>query len=53
MAESKSDEYASKINDRCESSSSVHLLTALENFLRSECRRSVSQGDEAPALNGN
>jgi hypothetical protein len=40
MAESKSDEYVSKINERSEFSSSVHPLIALGNFLRSECRLS-------------
>jgi hypothetical protein len=39
MAESKSAEYANKINGPSEFSSSVHPLTALRNFLRSECRR--------------
>jgi hypothetical protein len=38
MAESKSDEFTSKINEPSEFSSSVHPLTALVNFQRSECR---------------
>jgi len=38
MAESKSAEYANKINGLSESSSSVHPLTVLANFPRSECR---------------
>jgi hypothetical protein len=37
MAESKSAEYMSKINERSESSSSVRPLMALGNFPRSEC----------------
>ena len=38
MAESKSAEYNSKINNLSEFSSSVHPLTALGISLRSECR---------------
>jgi hypothetical protein len=38
MAESKSAEYASKIKEPSEFSSSVHPLTALAKFQRSECR---------------
>src|ERR1700743_227897 len=37
MAESKSAEFTSKINEPSEFSSSVPPLTALANFLRSEC----------------
>jgi hypothetical protein len=40
MAESKSDEYVSKINERSEFSSSVRPMMALGNFLRSECHLS-------------
>jgi hypothetical protein len=42
MAESKSDEYVSKINEPSEFSSSVRPLMALGNSLRSECRLSCT-----------
>jgi hypothetical protein len=42
-AESKFGEFASKINGPSEFSSSVHPLTALRNFLRSEWRRVLPQ----------
>jgi hypothetical protein len=51
MAESKSDEYTNKINDLSEFSSFIDPLTALRNFLRSECRpllaRSGKPSDKA------
>jgi hypothetical protein len=40
MVESKSAEFTSKINEPSEFSSFIHPLTALRNFLRSECCRS-------------
>jgi hypothetical protein len=43
MAESKSDEYAKKINDHSEFSSSVHPLTALANFPRTALSRPLLQ----------
>jgi hypothetical protein len=42
MAESKSAEYVSKVNEFSEFSSSVRPLIALVNFLRSECRLSCT-----------
>jgi hypothetical protein len=43
----KSDEYAKKINDHSEFSSSVHPLTALANFPRSECPLTRGSGTRA------
>ncbi len=55
MAESKSAEFASKINESSEFSSSVHPLTPLANFPSSECgeherRRKWGTGSATAAI---